>query len=125
MKVTTIDRTSLRQMNSDINKAIQTVAEKYGVSMKTTNSTYSSANATTKVAISVIGENGTVKTPESQNFIIYKEVYGIKKNLGDKFIANGTTYTISGLKPNSRKYPVLGTRADGKVYKFMVETVNR
>lgn len=46
-----------------------------------------------------------------------------KSDFGRKFESNGEVFTICGLKPRSRKYPILGKRADGKVFKFPANRV--
>ena len=125
MKITSINRESLRLINNEIDKAIQAVGDKYGISIKTGNASFSPDTATTKVIISVISEDGTVKTPEVKDFDLYKNVFGIKKNLYDTFTFQGDSYTIVGIKASSRKYPVIGKRADGKEFKFTVDSVNR
>lgn len=123
MKILTIDRSALRMINADINSAIQLVARKYGVSIKTTNSTFSNKTATTKVEISVISANGVVNTPERDAFNRYAKMFGVTKNLGETFNHNGATFTISGFAPRSSKYPVLATDSRGKGYKFSVRAI--
>ncbi len=44
---------------------------------------------------------------------------------GQTFQSNGKTFTISGLKPNNRKYPVIATGPGGKQYKFPANDVVR
>lgn len=49
---------------------------------------------------------------------------GIQLELGDEFKYDGKTYTIVGLKPRSKRYPILAKCSDGKTYKLTVELVN-
>ena len=45
---------------------------------------------------------------------------------GARFEIQGTTYSICGLKPRSRKYPVLAKQIPtGKTYKFAVDSVKK
>ena len=45
--------------------------------------------------------------------------------LWSKVTINGQVTEIIGAKPRSRKYPILGRRTDGKVYKFAASAVAR
>ena len=121
MKLTTIDRTNLRMIKDDINRAVQAVAEKYGVSIEMGSASFSATSATAKVIIAVVADNGTVRSPESVAYENYKELYGLKKNLGETFIQNGEAYTIKGLATRSSKYPIIAENRQGKSYKFQIK----
>ena len=45
-------------------------------------------------------------------------------DLGQEFQRSGKTFTIVGLKPRSKKYPILAKCSDGKTYKLPVDLVN-
>ena len=125
MEIKTLDRQNIRLINSEINNAVQEVAKKYGVEIKTGSSSYTSNSATTKVVISTVGDDGVVMTREVEDFNNNKELFGITKNIGDTFSHRGVEFKIAGLMPRSRKFPVLGKRvSDGKEFKFMPVTVN-
>lgn len=53
-------------------------------------------------------------------------VYGLApSDLGRKIIVNGKAFTLSGIKPNNRKYPILGKNTNGTLYKFDPVTVKK
>jgi hypothetical protein len=52
-------------------------------------------------------------------------MYGLtKEDYNKEFILNGKAYRVTGIKPNSRKTPILATRvSDNVVYKVSAEYV--
>jgi len=113
-----IDRTTLRLMRQEIEEAVQQVAQKFNVNIEAGNASFSSDNATLKLAISTIDASGNVLTKEAQAFETYAPMYGITKKLGETFETHQGIYTLVGFKPKSKKYPILATNAKGKTYKF-------
>jgi len=123
-KVTSFDRQNIRQINSEIESAIKSIAEKYGLEVKLGSTRFTNSNFTTKLQVATVGEGGITMSKEATDFNRYKSYLGIKMDLGQEFVRNGNTYTIIGLKPRSTKYPVLAKCTDGKTYKLPVELVN-
>lgn len=125
MKVTQFDRSNLSQINAEIEQAIKAIAKKYGIEVKLGNTRFSKQNASSKFELMAVGESGTVMTKEALDFNRYKNYKGINANLGDSFQYRGNTYTITGYKPKSHKYPVIATcLEDGKSYKLPISIVN-
>ena len=123
-KVTTFNRQNIRQINSEIEAALKSIANKYGVEVKLGNTRFTGANFTTKVQVATVGEGGITMSKEATDFNRYKNSLGINMDLGQEFERSGKTYTIVGLKPRSRQYPVLAKCSDGKTYKLPVNLVN-
>jgi hypothetical protein len=120
--INTFDRTTLRLINADIEQALKTVAEKYGVHMSLGGTSFTPDNYTTKLNVS-IKRDGEVVTPEAKTFEKYAAYYKIDKKLGDTFTHRGNKFTITGLKTSSPKYPVLAKDAKGRTFKFTTDTV--
>lgn len=125
-KVNSLDRASVRQINSEIESALKAVAEKYGVAIKVGNSRFSNNNCTTKIEIATIAESGEVLTKEAVDFNRYaSSMFQITKKLGDTFEFRYDTYEIVGLKPRSSKYPVLAKNlSNNKTFKFPANAIN-
>lgn len=124
MKVTSIDRQTIRMINAEVDSALQAIGEKYGLSMKMGNSTFSHTNFTTKYTASVKDSSGVAVTPEAQDWDRFAHRHGITAKVGDTFTTpQGDTYTIMGWKHRSHKYPILASSRNGKVYKFTVRAV--
>ncbi len=87
---------------------------------------YSDTAVTFSVEFASINKSGVVESQKALAFDSYKGYHdGLEKaNLGDKFIAGGHTYNISGYAYRSRKYPILAIqRGNGREYKFTVRAV--
>ena len=98
------------------------ILEDVGIHAEVGNMSYEDQRATVKVEISVIREGGEVVTKEQADYDSYKELHDLPER-GTQFTRQGITYTITGFKPRSRKYPVIGTAPDGKRFKFAMNVV--
>jgi len=123
-KVTSFNRQNIRQINFEIEAALKSIANKYGVEVKLGNTRFTGDNFTTKVQVATVGDGGITMSKEATDFNRYKTILGINMDLGQEFERNGNTYTIVGLKPRSKKYPVLAKCSDGKTYKLPVNLIN-
>jgi len=123
-KVTSFNRQNIRQINSELEAVIKQVAEKYGLEVKLGNTRFTGDNFTTKVQVATVAEGGITMSKEATDFNRYKTILGINMELGQEFQRSGKTFTIVGLKPRSKKYPILAKCSDGKTYKLPVDLVN-
>jgi hypothetical protein len=74
--------------------------------------------------VSVLDGDGKAITEESESFRSNAKLLGLEPDdLGKEFTFRGQLYTICGLKPKSRKYPVIARSDNGKDYKFGSRTV--
>lgn len=123
-KVTSFNRKNIRQINNELEAALKQVAEKYGLEVKLGNTRFTGDNFSTKVQVATVGQDGIAMSKEATDFNRYKTILGINMDLGQEFERSGKTYTIVGLKPRSKKYPILAKCSDGKTYKLPVDLVN-
>lgn len=123
-KVTSFNRQNIRQINSELEAALKQVAEKYGLEVKLGNTRFTGDNFSTKVQVATVAEGGITMSKEATDFNRYKTILGINMELGQEFQRSGKTFTIVGLKPRSKKYPILAKCSDGKTYKLPVDLVN-
>lgn len=119
------NKSNLDKIGKDVEKALESVATKYGISIKKGSGSYSDNNFTLKIEMATLSESGEVQSKEMSNFKSYAKVLGMsEKDLGKEFKVNGKTFVLSGYLPRSRKYPLLATnKQDGKQYKFPLEDV--
>ena len=120
-----IGQDEARILRAAINEALSLVEEEHGVKCQIGNITYRGVNMTTRLTVTAQNSDGTVDTKETTDFKTYAEIrYGMKKSdLNRTFNFRGRTYTLVGAKPRSSKFPLLGKRDDGKVFKFGVDLV--
>jgi hypothetical protein len=120
------DRTACRLVSGKTVEALEALAADLGLSVERGNGKFDSTSFTLKIVFSVTGEDGQARTPEVEDFKRYAQFHGLSPDdLGRTFTANGTNYEICGLKPKSRKYPILGKTVRGAVYKFSADSVRR
>lgn len=123
MKIETINRKVAQKLGDEISKALQSTAEKFGVDIKLGRCTFAANNCRFIIEVATLNESGIAETREREDFRTYAHVYGFAPDdLGKLFPFQNETYTIIGLKPQSRKFPILG-RNGKKVFKFMPSTV--
>ena len=109
---------NLKEMRGEINAALKGVEEKYGVNFSLGSISFTANDFRVKLTCTENTESGESVTPEALAFQRSAKSFGITKQLGDAFVSRGETYTIVGLLPRSKKYPLLGKNANGVTYKF-------
>jgi hypothetical protein len=125
-----IDRTFLKAFSADAQKALEDVAELYGISIDYKSASFArdGANATLKFEIVAPDPTtGEALSREAQDFKLLAHRHGFEpEDLGSEFTVSGTVYKITGLKPRRHKYPICADRvSDGRSFKFPAETIKR
>jgi len=123
-----MDRVKADRIRNKLDEVLALVAddlkEELGVTVALRNGSYNSANITFKLECAEINADGVAQTKEVSDFRRYAYRLGLDpKDLGREFRAGGQLFEICGLKPRSRRYPILGKNKAGKVYKFAASTV--
>lgn len=127
MEVSKFSKPTLRKLRKEIEDALASVSVRHGIHIKTGRCSFMDSSATMKLEMAVIGADGVVHTKEAEAFRNFAGMYDLKRDdLGQKFVAGGTTYEIIGLKTRARKRPILCLSEDnGKTYVFEAEAVIR
>jgi hypothetical protein len=110
---------SLKVMRTEISDALQAVANRHGVTFELGNIGYTPSSFNVRLE---------AKRPESdqRQFEQYAADFGLKpSDFGATFVCNGTKYTISGINPRSRTYPIIVTREDGESSRFREDAVRK
>lgn len=111
-----LTRELLGQMDREIQAALQPIAKKYGVVITAGGGSFTPTNATTKLKIATLGDDGVANTPEREAFERYASFHGFSKSLGDQVFYAGETWTLEGYRPKAKKFPILAKRAsDGEI----------
>jgi len=114
-------RNIIKNIRPEIEAALKEVALRHGVVIKCGNGSYTTNNFTLKLeASAVCCATGVVFTKEAEAYKRNAVLLGLKEEwLNQTFQSyTGESYKVVGMKPKSTKYPVLGERTDGKVFKF-------
>lgn len=113
------------QLRSDINKALENIGTKYGVSFHAGNVSYSDQVATFKLEVTTLGEGGAVETKEGKDFKKMATLYGLKpEDLGKTVTIQGRKFEITGMKPRSKNC-IIGKDPYGKGFKLPLAAVKR
>ena len=119
------DRATVRETRDKLQAALAQVAEELGCRIEVGNASFSGSQCTFKVECAVVGEDGMAQTRETTDFKARAALYGLSPaDLGEVFTNGGDQFRVAGLKPKSRKYPIVAVRVkDGKAYKFPADMV--
>ena len=120
-----INKNLLAELRREIDGLLLEVGKKYDLNLKVGNASYSSTYFTLKVEGSIVAEEGVATTREQLDFKDYAESHGLSPDdLFKTFETNGEAYEIVGLKPRSKKYPIIA-RVVGteKRYKFPATSI--
>ena len=123
MKLTSFDSESLLAIRNDVTSALKTVEERYGVTFNIGRITYASDNLRAKLTGVLTSAVGTGNSMDAQLIIGLKEYghrYGLTiKDAKKVFSSNGKQYVFMGVKPSSKKYPLIVKCIEtGKMYKY-------
>jgi hypothetical protein len=126
-RVTIFNRSTCRVIAVEMEAALQTIADKHGVSLKYKGGSFTDNTYLTRFEMCVKAVDGSTVAVETHDFALYAESYGFKKtDINREFEVNGTTYILEGIKPRSRKYSVIGrSKLTGGRYKFTPLCVQR
>ena len=122
MNITKIDRTACRLLSGEIEAALQTIAQKYGLSIRSAGGRFSESEYTCKVECQVKTTSGI---PAS--FAIEAKMLGLPEDChGKVFRSRDRSFQITGIEIRRPKMPVSAKDVStGKGFKFPVEDVLR
>jgi hypothetical protein len=111
-------------ISADAKIALEMVAEQFGLQLKRGRGQYDPTNGTFTMKWTFVCET---EDGIPADFIGYAHRYGLTaEDFGREFNTHNGTYSICGISPRSRKYPILAKCArTGKTYKFTSSAVAR
>jgi hypothetical protein len=114
-----MDRVLARKIGTAAEKAMRTIADRYGVAFVDRGGRYGHDTLTIKIELADI-QNGEVQSRAVTDFKRLASRYGLEPDdLGTEFRSGGYWYIITGLNTRAPKYPIKCERKfDGKGYKF-------
>jgi hypothetical protein len=125
-KITTFDNNNLTGLRVEMDLALRAISNKYGITIKTGNASFSGNECTFKVKLNTTSTDGTVITKEAKTWDLYKglthgPLEGLKHlSVGDKITISGNTYILSGFNTRAKKAPINFTDLSGRGYKCSV-----
>jgi hypothetical protein len=123
-KITKLDKPTVKYLRERFKTAIKPLAKELGLAIDLGNCTFTANNCRFQLKVALLDTSGKAITEDADCFRSNAKLFGFEPDdLGRKFSFQGQPYTICGLKPKSRKYPVIARSANGKSYKFPCRTV--
>lgn len=124
-QLTQFDRTSVRALAESIEQALQAVGNQYGVEIKRGSGRFDAGEFKLSLHCTVLaGATERKNENDRLEFELYAYRYGLTgTDFGRTFTSGDTTYTIVGVKPKSKRFPIICERADGKRFKMTALTV--
>ena len=123
-KITALDKPQIKYIRKRMESALKSLAQELGVTIDVCNCTFQQSNCRFQVKLAVLDSAGNPVTEEIDLFRESARLYGLEaSDMGKEFTYRGKAYTICGLNPKSRKYPIIAKAVNGKVYKFPCEIV--
>ena len=123
-KITKLDKLTVQHIRKRITAALGPLAKELGVAVDLGNCTFGPSNCRFQLKVALLSSDGEAITEEADCFRNNAKLFGFEPDdLGRKFTFRGQSYTIYGLKPKSRKYPIIAQSGNGKNYKFPCRTV--
>lgn len=123
-KITKLDRPTIKYIGKQLETAVRPLAKELGVMIDLGNCSFNESNCKFQLKVAVLDSNGKPITEEIESFRSNAKLFGFEPDdLGKKFSLQGQSYTICGLKPKSRKYPVIAQSNNGNKYKLACRTV--
>jgi len=122
------DRATCTIIHNAIDKALEPVAKKFGISIDNGSGSYTDDNYTLKIELAVIGEDGTANSKLVTDFKHMCSRYNLQiDDLGKQFkVSSGVTYEVKGLSRRSHKFPIIVKNIDNnKMYKLTIQSVQR
>lgn len=119
-----ITKNTLRVLRGAIDRALVDVGKEYDISLSLGNAKYTDVDFTFQLKGEVNETADGLSVAEKQ-FHEFSAWFGLTaKDYGRTFLSNGKTFSISGIKPNNRKYPILASH-NGQTYKFTADAIKR
>jgi hypothetical protein len=121
-----MDKPKARLMRENLATMFAEFDKKFDVKTTVGNASFTATNIVFKIEFAEKTADGQVLNREAEAFKRNAKFYGFDADdFGKTFIFRREGYKISGLKPKSYRFPILGTRADGKTFKFPANDVLR
>lgn len=124
MPITQINKSTVQLLAEEATEALLAIAEAHGLTLKQERGSYDpdAGSFTGKWSFVCVSEDGI-----PSDFARNAALFGLKaEDYGREFRTFGGTFTLCGIKPRNRKYPILGKCVrTGKTYKHMLAVVNQ
>lgn len=124
MKINQFDTSNLKEIRTEIDNALKSVSDKFKISLKVGNITYSANEFRAKLEAAIQTSNAsgmsTKQIKAIENLRNYGDMFDVsEKDLNKTFTSGNRTFKFVGLMPSRPKFPVLAEDVKtNKLFKF-------
>lgn len=124
MTVTSINRDNIKDIIADMERALKSVGDKYGVDFSRKSARFTAGDFNIGFKCEVRNKKEGVLTSEEEQYNFNRVRYNLPE-LGFSYLSEvgGLTMTVVGWSNRARKYPVKLQGSDGRTYKTSVESL--
>ena len=123
-RIKQFDKSTVQYITKRLQAVLTPLAKELGVMIDFGSCKFQTNNCRIQLKIAVLNPDGEPVTEEADAFRRSATLFGFETaDLGAEFTVQGQAFTICGLRPKSRKYPVIARSGNGKDYKFACRTV--
>ena len=130
-----LNKTNIEQVRNLIASKLEEISTETGMQITLGNCSYTSENATFKLEVATLSEDGEAMTKEAKDFKTHATMGWANTEAGEvkpEWLFQTFTdsrneeYKVVGYKPRSKKYPMLvASTSNGKKYKMTTQTIIR
>jgi len=118
-------RNEVKNLRDEINSALSSIEEKYGIKIATGNATFSNTECNFKLKLNTKTSDGTIQTQESRNWDFYKSRTNCSHlSVGDRIKIQGADYILTGYNTRARKAPIQFKDRFDNNYKCSINMLN-
>ena len=104
MTITQFNKSNIKALRVELNDAMQSLSDKYGVKVNAGNASFSDNEVTFKLKLNILNEDGLALTQKAENFEFVKGRYGLGHlSIGDSVKLGSDTYVLSGFNNRASK----------------------
>lgn len=117
-----MDKKQAKLMGEDVKNALQTIADKYNMTLEYRGGSFSDTDY--KPRVTFTGKSADGKSREKKEWDLYAEMLDLKKEwLGEVVNLRGKDCIITGLDTKKTKYPVVVEDGNGGKYIVTPQTI--
>jgi len=117
-EITTFNKSNLQSLRIEIDNALKSVEDQFGIKLHAGNASFSGNEVTFKLKGNTISEGGEAITKEAMDWNRHKGLHGMDHlSVGDQIKIQGKNYILTGFNTRARKAPINFKDLRGNGYK--------
>lgn len=119
---------NVRELRPKLDAALKVLGDELGIAFHIGSMSFLGKECNVKLKLTAMGEcdnaDDALEAMEKTKFERYAKMFGLEpEHFGKEIRVRNEVFTISGIAPNRPKFPINGTRSDGKKFKLTLDTV--